>query len=136
MLVFWSFRRGSARSTCAGDSQLLGCRRRPGGHGSRDHGVGKSECIVKPFGVGLASAVYFDATVVPMLLVPATMELLGDAQPVAAEVAGSGDAEVAVEGEDLQPERGPGTSERGNYEGPGLPLVDQAPTRRLRSVEL
>ena len=34
--------------------------------------------IIKIFGVGLASAVLLDATVVRMLLVPATMELLGD----------------------------------------------------------
>ncbi len=33
--------------------------------------------ILKLFGVGLASAVFFDATLVRMLLVPATMELLG-----------------------------------------------------------
>ena len=33
---------------------------------------------VKLMGVGLASAVLFDATIVRMLLVPATMELLGD----------------------------------------------------------
>jgi putative drug exporter of the RND superfamily len=32
----------------------------------------------KMMGVGLATAVLFDATVVRMLLVPATMELLGD----------------------------------------------------------
>jgi len=35
--------------------------------------------IVKEFGFGLATAVLVDATVVRMLLVPATMELLGDA---------------------------------------------------------
>ena len=34
--------------------------------------------IVKLMGVGLATAVLLDATVVRMLLVPATMELLGD----------------------------------------------------------
>ncbi|KAA0233029.1 MAG: MMPL family transporter [Actinobacteria bacterium] len=34
--------------------------------------------IVKLFGLGLALAVFLDATVVRMLLVPATMELLGD----------------------------------------------------------
>ncbi len=34
--------------------------------------------IVKLMGVGLATAVFLDATVVRMLLVPATMELLGD----------------------------------------------------------
>jgi RND superfamily putative drug exporter len=30
------------------------------------------------FGIGLAAAVFLDATVVRMVLVPATMELLGD----------------------------------------------------------
>jgi RND superfamily putative drug exporter len=34
--------------------------------------------IVKLFGVGLAMAVLLDATLVRMLLVPATMELLGE----------------------------------------------------------
>ncbi len=34
--------------------------------------------IIKMMGVGLASAVFLDATLVRMLLVPATMELLGD----------------------------------------------------------
>ena len=34
--------------------------------------------VIKLFGIGLASAVFLDATVVRMLLVPATMELLGD----------------------------------------------------------
>jgi RND superfamily putative drug exporter len=38
----------------------------------------ESDRVVKLFGVGLASAVLLDATVVRMLLVPATMELLGD----------------------------------------------------------
>ena len=33
---------------------------------------------IKMMGVGLATAVLFDATIVRMLLVPATMELLGD----------------------------------------------------------
>ena len=33
--------------------------------------------IIKMFGLGLASAVFLDATFVRMLLVPATMELLG-----------------------------------------------------------
>ena len=32
----------------------------------------------KLFGIGLASAILLDATIVRMLLVPATMELLGD----------------------------------------------------------
>jgi len=34
--------------------------------------------IIKLFGVGLSTAVFLDATVVRMLLVPATMELLGE----------------------------------------------------------
>ncbi|MGA9597650.1 MAG: MMPL family transporter, partial [Acidimicrobiia bacterium] len=41
--------------------------------------IGESNRIIKLFGIGLASAVALDATVVRMLLVPATMELLGDA---------------------------------------------------------
>jgi RND superfamily putative drug exporter len=41
--------------------------------------LGESSRIIKLFGVGLASAVALDATIVRMLLVPATMELLGDA---------------------------------------------------------
>jgi putative drug exporter of the RND superfamily len=41
--------------------------------------IGESDRIVKLFGVGLATAVAIDATIVRMLLVPATMELLGDA---------------------------------------------------------
>jgi RND superfamily putative drug exporter len=41
--------------------------------------IGEADRIVKLFGVGLASAVLVDATIVRMLLVPATMELLGDA---------------------------------------------------------
>ncbi|MDQ6725029.1 MAG: hypothetical protein M3066_02475 [Actinomycetota bacterium] len=35
--------------------------------------------MIKEFGLGLAFAVLIDATVVRMILVPATMELLGDA---------------------------------------------------------
>ena len=38
----------------------------------------ESDRIIKLFGVGLASSILLDATVVRMLLVPATMELLGD----------------------------------------------------------
>jgi RND superfamily putative drug exporter len=34
--------------------------------------------VIKMFGLGLASAVFLDATLVRMLLVPATMELLGE----------------------------------------------------------
>jgi RND superfamily putative drug exporter len=35
--------------------------------------------IIKEFGLGLSVAILIDATVVRMLLVPATMELIGDA---------------------------------------------------------
>jgi RND superfamily putative drug exporter len=35
--------------------------------------------VLKEFGLGLAAAVFIDATIVRMILVPATMELLGDA---------------------------------------------------------
>jgi RND superfamily putative drug exporter len=35
--------------------------------------------ILKEFGFGLAVAIFVDATIVRMVLVPATMELLGDA---------------------------------------------------------
>ncbi|HET9443615.1 MAG TPA: MMPL family transporter [Acidimicrobiales bacterium] len=38
----------------------------------------ESDRIIKLFGIGLASAVLLDATIVRLLLVPATMELLGD----------------------------------------------------------
>jgi RND superfamily putative drug exporter len=38
----------------------------------------ESDRVIKLFGLGLATAVLIDATVVRMLLVPATMELLGD----------------------------------------------------------
>jgi RND superfamily putative drug exporter len=40
---------------------------------------GFEERAIKLFGVGLAVAIFVDATVVRMVLVPATMELLGDA---------------------------------------------------------
>ena len=40
--------------------------------------LGESDRVVKLFGLGLSMAVLIDATVVRLLLVPATMELLGD----------------------------------------------------------
>ncbi len=40
--------------------------------------MGESDRVVKLFGLGLSVAVLIDATVVRLLLVPATMELLGD----------------------------------------------------------
>jgi RND superfamily putative drug exporter len=41
--------------------------------------VGEPDPTVKMFGVGLAVAVFVDATIVRLVLVPATMELLGSA---------------------------------------------------------
>jgi putative drug exporter of the RND superfamily len=41
--------------------------------------VGDPDPTVKMFGVGLAVAVFVDATIVRLVLVPATMELLGRA---------------------------------------------------------
>jgi RND superfamily putative drug exporter len=38
----------------------------------------ETDRTIKLFGTGLAVAVFLDATIVRMLLVPATMELLGD----------------------------------------------------------
>ena len=38
----------------------------------------ENDRTIKLFGTGLATAVFLDATIVRMLLVPATMELLGD----------------------------------------------------------
>ena len=40
--------------------------------------LGESDRVVKLFGLGLSVAVLIDATIVRLLLVPATMELLGD----------------------------------------------------------
>jgi RND superfamily putative drug exporter len=34
--------------------------------------------VIKEFGIGLATAVFVDATIVRLVLVPATMELLGE----------------------------------------------------------
>ena len=64
--------------------------------------IGESDRIIKLFGVGLASAVLLDATVVRMLLVPATMELLGDANWWLPKWLDRALPKVAVEGEDLQ----------------------------------
>jgi RND superfamily putative drug exporter len=41
--------------------------------------VANTDPIIKMFGLGLAVAVLVDATIVRLVLVPATMELLGDA---------------------------------------------------------
>jgi RND superfamily putative drug exporter len=34
--------------------------------------------VIKEFGIGLATAIFVDATIVRLVLVPSTMELLGD----------------------------------------------------------
>ena len=36
------------------------------------------ERVIKEFGLGLATAIFVDATIVRLVLVPSTMELLGD----------------------------------------------------------
>ena len=64
--------------------------------------LGESDRIIKLFGVGLASAVFLDATIVRMLLVPATMELLGDANWWLPRWLDRALPKVAVEGEDLE----------------------------------
>ena len=40
--------------------------------------VPSDDVLIKLFGIGLSSAIFVDATIVRMVLVPATMELLGD----------------------------------------------------------
>ena len=45
---------------------------------------------VKMIGLGLATAVFVDATIIRMVLVPATMELLGDCELVAAAAGSTG----------------------------------------------
>jgi len=64
--------------------------------------IGESDRIIKLFGVGLASAVFLDATIVRMLLVPATMELLGDSNWWLPKWLDRALPRVAVEGEDLE----------------------------------
>ncbi len=64
--------------------------------------LGESDRIIKLFGVGLASAVLLDATIVRMLLVPATMELLGDANWWLPRWLDRVLPRVAVEGHDLE----------------------------------
>jgi RND superfamily putative drug exporter len=65
--------------------------------------IGESDRIIKLFGVGLASAVLLDATIVRMLLVPATMELLGDSNWWLPKRLQRMLPHVAVEGHDLEP---------------------------------
>ncbi|HEY7703468.1 MAG TPA: MMPL family transporter [Acidimicrobiia bacterium] len=65
--------------------------------------IGESDRIVKLFGVGLASAVLVDATIVRMLLVPATMELLGDANWWLPKWLEKMLPRISVEGQALEP---------------------------------
>ena len=55
--------------------------------------IGSSESMIKMIGFGLAIAVFFDAFVVRMAIVPAVLALLGQRGLVAAAVAGPGAAE-------------------------------------------
>jgi RND superfamily putative drug exporter len=64
--------------------------------------LGESDRIVKLFGVGLASAVFLDATIVRMVLVPATMELLGDANWWLPKWLERALPRIAIEGEQVQ----------------------------------
>ena len=64
--------------------------------------IGESDRIVKLFGVGLSIAVLLDATIVRMLLVPATMELLGDANWWLPRWLDRAMPRVAVEGHPLE----------------------------------
>ena len=66
--------------------------------------IGESDRIVKLFGVGLSIAVLLDATIVRMLLVPATMELLGDANWWLPRWLDRALPRVAVEGHPLEVE--------------------------------
>ena len=66
--------------------------------------------ILKVFGLGLATAVLVDATLVRMVLVPSIMELLGPGQLVAAPLDGPLDAEHRRRGDARRrrPRRAPG----------------------------
>ena len=44
--------------------------------------VPSPDLVLKVIGIGMASAIFIDATVVRMLLVPAVMHLLGNLQPL------------------------------------------------------
>ena len=67
--------------------------------------LGDQVASLKLIGLGLAAAVLIDATVVRMVLVPATMELLGDRELVAPEVAGPDPAERRRRGPVGEPRR-------------------------------
>lgn len=61
---------------------------------------GFEERAIKLFGVGLAVAIFVDATVVRLVLVPATMELLGDANWWLPKWLGRILPKIEIEGED------------------------------------
>jgi RND superfamily putative drug exporter len=75
----------------------------------------ENDRVVKLMGVGLASAILLDATIVRMLLVPATMELLGDRNwwlprwldRILPDIDVEGHAEPIPEDEAPEPERAP-----------------------------
>ena len=54
--------------------------------------VASPEVFLKLFGIGLATAIFLDATIVRMVLVPAVMQLLGHAQLVDPGLAGAAPA--------------------------------------------
>jgi RND superfamily putative drug exporter len=59
---------------------------------------------IKMFGIGLASAVFVDATIVRVVLVPATMRLIGDANWWLPRWLDRGLPHLDIEGEHLLPE--------------------------------
>jgi putative drug exporter of the RND superfamily len=75
----------------------------------------ENDRVVKLMGTGLATAIFLDATIVRMLLVPATMELLGDRNwwlprwldRLLPSIDVEGHAEPVPEAEDEEPEREP-----------------------------
>jgi len=68
--------------------------------------IGEADRIIKLFGIGLASAVLVDASIVRMLLVPATMEILGDSNWWLPGWLDRLLPQVAVEGHALEPSPG------------------------------
>ncbi|MEU0627273.1 MMPL family transporter [Streptomyces sp. NPDC005989] len=77
--------------------------------------IGMSESMIKMMGVGLASAVFFDAFVVRMTIVPAVLALLGDRAWWLPKWLARVVPEVDVEGEKL------------NHGGPSAPEPEPAP---------
>ena len=61
------------------------------------------DLVLKVIGIGMASAILIDATVVRMLLVPAVMHLLGRAQLVDAGLARAGRPRAARRGSPAGP---------------------------------